>query len=144
VQRPPRISFPRLFRRAPDSGTLPITLTPTPPDTAPTRERGGDRASAPASLRGIGGDSGSQYNRTFIDIPDTLNNGPVPDYINRDTRALNAGAVGPDVAGWPYDANREFMPHQIITRKPGNVTPYAKTIDTGVTVPSISIGAPVG
>lgn len=144
MQRPPKPVFPRLFRRTPDTNALPVTQAPTSPDTAPTAFRGGDRPSAPASLRGIGGDSGSDYNRTFIGIPDTLNDGPVPDYINRDTRALNAGAIGPEAAGYPYDSNGDFMPHQVITRKPGNVTPYAKTIDTGVTVPSIGIGTPVG
>lgn len=143
MQRPPMPVFPPLFRRTPDTNALPVTQAPTPPDTAPTAFRGGDRPSAPASLRVIGGENGPQYTRTFIGIPDTLNAGPMPDYINRDTRALNAGAIGPDAAGYPYDSNREFMPHQTILRKPANVTPYAKTIDTGVTVASIGIGTPL-
>lgn len=136
--------FPKVFRREPVSFSLPVTMAPTPPDTVPYMPLlGGERASAPASLRGIGGDSGPSQPRTAIGIPDTLNTGPAPDMIDPGRRALNAGAIGPDAAGYPYDSNRAFMPHVVINRKPANVTPYAKTLDTGVTIPSIGIGQPV-
>lgn len=145
--RVPRVTFPPLFRRTPTTNALPITkpYQGVPVDTVSYMpERGGDRASAPASLLGIGGDSGPKQMRTAVDIGDSLNLGPSPDMIDPGRRALNAGAIGPDSLGWPYDDNGAFMPHQTIDRKPANVTPYTKTIDTGVTIPSIGIGAPVG
>lgn len=136
----PRFPFP--IRRQPVTFSLPISLRPTPPDTAPNAERGGDRPSAPASFRPVFIDVGGGPNQGFINLPDTLNSGPLPDYIDRRTPALNAGAIGPDQAGWPYDSNTEFMPHLTIDRTPANVTPYAKTMDTGITIPSIGIGQP--
>lgn len=140
-----RITFPRVWpARAVGSRTLPVTLQPNPPTTVPNPlpVRGGFVATTPGSARIIDAEAinpGRSYiNRTG----DDLDTGPAPDRINRGTTARNAGMIG-NMMQWPYDGNALFMPHQSIPRRPITVTPFARTIDTGVTIPSVLVGGPV-
>lgn len=82
--------------------------------------------------------------RSFIDrTADDLDTGVPPDRINRNTTARNGGTIGHFMGGWPYDGNAALIPHRMIPRNPITVTPFARTIDTGVTVPSLPIGGPL-
>lgn len=141
-----RISFPPLFpARSVANRTLPVTLQPTAPDTSPRPlpVRGGFVATRPASARVIDAD-GTQPGRSYLGrTADDLDSGPVPDRINRDTHAQNAGTIGTFMGGWPYDGNALFIGHQMIPRRPITVTAFSRTIDTGVTVPSLPIGGNV-
>lgn len=138
------IKFPRIFRRTPVANALPVTQEPAQPVTAGNRYSARDiGASNRGAHRIIDSDAGS-YGRQPLGIVNDLNDGPVPNRIDRQTRAKNVGDIGPRQAtGFPYDYNRVFMKHQRIPRNPQTVTPYRKTIDTSVTVPSVGIGAPV-
>jgi hypothetical protein len=139
-----RITFPRVFRRTPVVNALPVTEQPSKPVTAPSAYTALDiGASNPGAHRIIDGDAGS-YGRQSQGIVNDLNDGPVPNRIDRQTRAKNTGDIGPRMAaGYPYDYNRVYMRHQRIPRNPQTVTPYRKTIDTSVTVPSVGVGAPL-
>lgn len=152
--RPGAISFPRIWpARAVASRTLPVTLAPVDDAGAQGKPLGGASAggwaaSRAGSRRPIDGE-GTQPGRSYLGrTEDLLNTGPAPDRINRTTPASNAGKIGvgagPDgISGWPYDGNALFVKHQDIPRKPITVTPFARTIDTGVTVPSPNIGGPI-
>lgn len=141
-----RIIFPRVWpARAVASRTLPVTLQPV--DDAgvrgPFRQAGGWGNVVPASASIIDGD-GLSPGRSYLDhTEDKLNTGAVPDRINRGTTARNAGKIANWLAGWPYDGNELLVPHTMIPRRPITVTPFARTIDTGVTIPSQPIGDPV-
>lgn len=149
-----RPTFPRVWpARAVASRTLPVTLQPDPDAGAESKAlsvplAGGWAASRAGSHRIMDGE-GTQPGRSFLGrTEDDLNAGPAPDRIDRETTARDAGKIGvgagPDgIAGWPYDGNFLMIPHQNIPRSPITVTPFARTIDTGVTVPSPTIGGPV-
>lgn len=147
-----RITFPRIWpARSVGDRTLPVTLQPgavvTSPHPLPTA--GGFATSEPPSWAIIDRDAASP-GRSFLGrTADDLDSGPAPNRIDRATQARNAGKItgtgGPDgVAGWPYDGNALFVPHTVIPRTPITVSPFARTIDTGVTIPSLPIGGPVG
>lgn len=151
-----RIVFPRVWpARAVASRTLPVTLQPDTETGARGIDRaplaGGYSASRAGSHVVIDHDAISP-GRSFIGGAQTadndLNLGPAPNRIDRGTTAREAGKIGvgagPDgIAGWPYDANEAMLPHINIPRTPITVSPFARTIDTGVTIPSVSIGEPV-
>lgn len=109
----------------------------------PLPARGGFVAVVPASAAIIGGESQSPGRSFMGRTEDDLNTGLVPDRIDRGTTARNAGTIGDMMNGWPYDGNAVLVPHTRIPRNPITVTAFARTIDTGVTVPSIAIGTPV-
>lgn len=141
--RIPTITRPYWPGRSVGARTFPITLQPEPPPVAPTALRGGFVNTVPASTHIIDGE-GIAAGRAFLGrTEDDLNTGTKPDRINRGTNALNAGTIGDNMAGWPYDGNAVLVPHTTIPRTPITVTPFARTIDTGVTVPSLPIGTPV-
>jgi hypothetical protein len=142
-----RFAFPRPWpARTVGNRTLPVTLAPV--DDAgvrgPLRDASGWETSVPGSFAIIDRD-GASPGRAFLGrTADSLDSGPAPDRINRGTTARNAGVIGPtDIAGWPYDGNALLVPHTVIPRTPITVTPFARTIDTGVTIPSIPIGGPL-
>lgn len=149
-----RISFPRVWpARSYGARTLPVTLQPDPDAGAESKRlgtatAGGWAASRAASRRTMDGE-GVQPGRSFMGrTEDLLNMGPAPDRIDRETYAADAGKIGvgagPDgIAGWPYDGNALLIPHQYIPRVPITVTPFARTIDTGVTIPAPTVGGPV-
>lgn len=147
-----RIVFPRVWpARAVGSRTLPVTLQPAPVNTVPgpLPVQGGYSNTEPASRHVIDGDAASPGRGFLGRTADALDSGPAPDRINRNTPAANAGKIGvgagPDgTGGWPYDGNALFVPHTVIPRTPITVSPFSRTIDTGVTVPSVPIGGPVG
>lgn len=146
-----RIVFPKLIGRTYGFNTLPLALNPAP--VAALRERlrlataQPDQISVPASRAVISADSGSPGRSYIAHTEDALNLGPVPSYIDRNAPAANAGKIsaesGGGMNGWPYDGGGLFVPHQRIPRKPITVVPFSRTIDTGVTVPSLPIGAPL-
>lgn len=125
------------------SGDDPGVVSPLP-----TRGTQIDETSAPGSARVIDADSFSPGRSFLGHTEDGLNNGRPPNRIDRGTTARNRGKVavmgtpaGTD--GWPYDGNALFIPHQVIPRRPITVTPFQRTIDTGLTVSAPSIGGPV-
>jgi hypothetical protein len=147
-----RVSFPRIWpARAVGSRTLPVTLQPGAVVTVPgpLPAAGGFSVTEAPSRHVIDGDAASP-GRSFLGrTGDDLDSGPAPNRIDRNTPATNAGKItgtgGPDgMAGWPYDGNALFVPHTVIPRTPITVSPFARTIDTGVTIPSLPIGGPVG
>lgn len=156
-----RIVFPRIWpARAVASRTLPVTLQPIGPDAGnghgsdalgvpgPLPVRGGWQTTIPASAHIVDGEGLSPGRGYMGRTEDLLNTGPVPDRINRGTTARNAGKVGASngpqgIDGWPYDGNALMIPHNAIPRTPITVTPFSRTIDTGVTIPSQPIGDPV-
>lgn len=158
-----RIVFPRVWpARAVASRTLPVTLQPIGPDAGndhdsalgvpgPLPTRGGFVNVIPGSARIIDAE-GITPGRAFIGGMQTaqndLDSGHGPDRIDRETTARDKGKIavgaGPDgIMGWPYDANAMLIPHVAIPRRPITVTPFARTIDTGVTIPAAPIGDPV-
>lgn len=151
-----RIVFPRVWpARAVASRTLPVTLQPDHETGARgiehARKAGGFEATRPGSAVIIDRDAISP-GRSFIGGAQTadndLNLGPSPNRIDRGTTAREAGKIGvgagpSGIAGWPYDANAAMIPHIVIPRTPITVSPFARTIDTGVTIPSTAIGDPV-
>lgn len=150
-----RIVFPRVWpARAVASRTLPVTLQPDTETGARGIERarraGGFEATRASSAVIIDRDAISP-GRSFIGGAQTadndLNLGPAPNRIDRGTTAREAGAILPSapagIVGWPYDGNALMIPHQYIPRYPITVTPFARTIDTGVTIPSVGIGEPI-
>lgn len=139
------IAFPRVWpARSVGNRTLPVTLQPHGPDASPTPLpiAGGYATSVPGSRRVIDSE-GVNPGRSFLGRDDVLDGGPAPDRINRQTPASNAGFIGRNML-WPYDGNALLVAHTDIPRRPITVTPFARTIDTGVTVPAILIGDPVG
>jgi len=150
------IRFPRVFRRTYGSNALPV-----PPQPLNQRDAGVNVGKAGMPLRGntggistpgsharIDGDSGNDGRAYYGRTEDALNTGPVPDRINRNTTARNAGAIAISgepvgMGGWPYDGNALYIPHQSIPRKPQTPVVFVRTIDTGVTIPSVGIGNPV-
>lgn len=146
-----RIVFPRIWpARAVASRTLPVTLQPIDQIAVPgpLPGAGGFRTSAEWSGAIMDGE-GMQPGRAFLGNTEAdLNSGAAPDRINRGTTARNAGKIGPanmpgGIGGWPYDGNALLVPHTMIPRRPITVTPFARTIDTGVTIPSQAIGDPI-
>lgn len=127
------------------AGTFPEHREGTPVTTVPgpLRASGGWTAVRPASSTIIGGESQSPGRSFMGRTADDLETGTPPDRIDRGTTARNAGKIGNQVSGWPYDGNAVLVPHTRIPRNPITVTAFARTIDTGVTVPSIAIGNPV-
>lgn len=126
--------------------TLPVTLQPAPVDTvpAPLPLAGGFRTTVPASAAQIDTDTAAAAGRSFLGrTGDDLDAGPIPDRINRGSRTLNAGAIGDGMSGWPYDGNALLVPHTMIPRTPITVSPFTRSIDTSVSIPSIMIGGPV-
>ena len=159
-----RIVFPRIWpARAVGSRTLPVTLQPIGPDAGngqgsaalgvpgPLPVRGGWQSTIAASARIIDGDAISPGRGYMGRTEDLLNTGPAPDRINRGTTARNAGNIGASnsgynpqgINGWPYDGNALLIRHVMIPRRPITVTPFSRTIDTGVTIPAQPIGDPV-
>lgn len=109
--------------------------------------RGGFSNTRPAS-RGVIDSRALNSGRDFVVHADELETGPIPSAILRQTTARNAGtisAASPRVGmvGWPYDGNFLRIPHQYIPRTPITVTPFVRTFDQSVTIPSIYIGGPV-
>jgi hypothetical protein len=144
-----KITFPRVFRRTYGANRLPVP--PGPPDRdagvspGPLHPRGNaDVMVRAGSRRIIDRDSGN-HGRSFLSrTADELNSGPTPNRIDRGTTARNSGTIShANVAGWPYDGNALYIPHQAIPRKPITVSPFVRTIDTSVTIPSIGIGNPI-
>lgn len=131
--------------------TLPVTLAPAPVTTvpAPLPPAGGFRTTVPGSARQIDTNDAHASGRSFLSrTADGLDSGPIPDRINRGTRALNAGKIGTGagpsgIGGWPYDGNELLVPHTMIPRTPITVSPFVRSIDTSVSIPSIMIGGPV-
>lgn len=145
------VRFPRVWpARAIASRTLPVTLQPTPPDTVPhpLPVFGGFATELPRSRRLIDRAAASG-GRSFVSrTGDLLDTQGAPAPILRLTQGSDAGKIGvgagPDgIGGWPYDGNALLIPHQSIPRRPITVTPFVRSIDTGVTIPSIAIGDPV-
>lgn len=136
--------FPNPLRRAPVSNALPVTRAGTAPTTVrgPLPRAGGSAASVPASRRNIGRDI-ARPGRSYLTILDDLNTGATPNYIDRRNDTRNAGVIGNDMSGWPYDGNSLPIAHNRIPRTPRTVTPFRKSIDTNVTIPAIGIGSPV-
>lgn len=123
-----------------------MTLQPAEPDTSPRplplRGSQANEISAPASRRIIDGEAQNPGRSYLGRTGDLLDMGRAPDMIDRATPAANAGGIDGHVSGWPYDGNALLIPHQSIPRRPITVTPFVRNIDTGVTIPSISIGDP--
>jgi hypothetical protein len=153
VKRPP-IRFPKIIGRTYGFNLLPLALRPIEPIDAlskPLRMHTSqhDEISDPRSRRLIDTEIAPSPGRAYIaHTEDSLNLGPTPDRIDRETPAANRGKIGVGagpvgIGGWPYDGNALFMPHQRIPRTPITVTPFRRTIDTSVTIPSTPIGAPV-
>lgn len=146
-----KLSIPYWPGRSLGFRTLPVTLAPAPVDTvpAPLPLAGGFRTTVSASAAQIDTDTAHSAGRGFLSrTADDLDSGPIPERINRGTRALNAGKIGngagpSGISGWPYDGNELLVPHTAIPRTPITVSPFSRTIDTGVTIPSIMIGGPV-
>lgn len=127
------------------AGTFPIHQEGTDVAAAshPLPVRGGFVNVRPASAAIIGGESQAPGRSFMGRTSDDLQTGVPPDRIDRGTTARNAGKIANLMAGWPYDGNAVLVPHTRIPRNPITVTAFARTIDTGVTVPSIAIGNPV-
>jgi hypothetical protein len=146
LRRPSQIRFPVLRGRSYGFRTLPLALQPdrtlsVSSKPLPYRGAQADTISDPKSRRQIDSDRAPSPGREYLGrTEDALNSGPVPDRIDRKTAASNDGNIGDQMGGWPYDGNALFIPHQPIPRKPITVTPFSRTIDTGVTVPAIPIG----
>lgn len=143
--RRPTIRFPVIIGRSYGFRTLPLALQPQQPDTSPKPLRQAtaqpDTISDPRSRREIDSDYAGSPGRSYLGrTEDALNLGPAPDMIDRATPAANAGRIGSDMGGWPYDGNALFVPHQVIPRKPITVSPFHRTIDTGITIPAVPIG----
>jgi hypothetical protein len=139
------VRFPRIRGRTYAYRSLAITLAPRDPDTVPgpLPKAGGYANSEPGSRRMIGGDA-SNGSRSFVNHTDAeLQLGPPPNRIDNPMPARHAGIIGRDISGWPYDGSALLIPHQMIPRKPITISPFARTIDTGVTIPAIPIGGPV-
>lgn len=147
------IRFPRVVGRTYGFRTMPLSLQPVRdiasrmPLRVHTSQR--DEISVPASRAMIDTPIAPSPGRSYIGhTEDVLNLGPTPDRIDRETPAANAGKIGVGafpggIAGWPYDGNGLYIPHQRIPRKPITVTPFSRTLDTSVTIPSVTIGQPV-
>ena len=149
-----RIVFPRVWpARSYGFRTLPTTLEPVDDAGAQGRPLGGPSAggwdTGTASSAQIIDRDANSPGRSFLGrTEDALNSGPAPDMIDRGTTARIGGKIavgaGPSgLVGWPYDGNELMVPHIAIPRRPITVTPFARTIDTGVTIPSSPIGDPV-
>lgn len=114
----------------------------------PTRGAQNDYNTVPGSAAIIDADAFSPGRSFMGRTEDSLNTGRPPNRIDRETTARNRGKIGVGafpggIAGWPYDGNALFIPHQTIPRRPITVTPFQRTIDTSVTVSAPSIGSPV-
>lgn len=143
-----RIFFPKIPGRSYAYRSTAETGVPDPETgvrvNPPDRGTQDNEISAPSSKVQVGGTDGPNPGREYIGrTSDDLDTGPRPDRIDRQSQALNAGNIGRQMGGWPYDGNALYMVHQRIPRKPITVTPFARTIDTGVTVPSVQIGGPI-
>lgn len=132
------------------SGAAPLARTGTIGSDKPLPRRGSqrDEISVPASVAVVDGDSFSPGRGYMGRTEDALNTGRPPNRIDRGTTARNRGKISvigsPNgMDGWPYDGNALFIPHQIIPRKPITVTPFQRTIDTGLTVSAPAIGGPI-
>lgn len=119
-------------------------------EVMPVRGAQPDYNSRAASRGVVGGIDGPNPGREFLGrTADDLDSGPIPNRIERNAPALNAGKIlagtgePGGMAGWPYDGNALRIPHTVIPRKPITVTPFSRTIDTGVTVPSVGIASPL-
>lgn len=147
------IRFPVVIGRSYGFRTLPLQLRPAPVDALkkplPLAGAQSDAISVPASRAMIDTPIAPSPGRSYIaHTEDSLNLGPVPDRIDRETPAANRGKIGVGafpggISGWPYDGNALYVPHQLIPRKPITVTPFARTIDTSATIPTTPIGTPV-
>lgn len=143
--RVPTITRPYWPGRSVGARTLPITLQPEPVPVAPTAYRGGFSNVVAGSAAIIDGEATNPGRGFMGRTADTLETGPAPDRINRNTTARASGYIGGaggaiGMGGWPYDGNALLVPHTTIPRTPITVTPFARTIDTGVTVPALPIG----
>lgn len=148
------IRFPVIIGRSYGFRTLPLALRPAIVDALrkplPLHTSQPDEISASASRRLIDTEYAPNPGRSYLGrTEDSLNLGPVPNRIDRETPAANAGKIGvgagPEgISGWPYDGNALFLRHQAIPRKPITVTTFQRTLDTSVTIPAIPIGTPVG
>lgn len=151
-----KIVFPKIRIRTYGYNSTSVTGTPYPDagvnvgkNGMPLRGRNDGGASLPGSRRNIGGDSSSDGRSYLGNTQLDLQSGVAPDRINRNTRAQNMGTISVSgepigMGGWPYDGNALYMPHQRIPRTPITVSPFSRTIDTGVTIPAIGIGNPIG
>jgi hypothetical protein len=149
-----RIRFPAIRGRTYGYNAVPAREQPVPPGTSPRQlpPAGGqpDAISERTSRYPAIGEGGSPGRSYLGRTEDALNSGPAPDRIDRAETPKHSGTILPGtgesggMAGWPYDGNALFIPHQRIPRKPITVTPFQRTIDTSVTVPSIGVGNPVG
>jgi hypothetical protein len=148
------VVFPKIVGRSYGFRTLPLALQPAPVDTVskplPMHTSQPDEISEPGSRRLIDSEIAPSPGRSYLaHTEDTLNLGPVPDRIDRETPAANRGKIGVGagpvgIAGWPYDGKSLFIPHQSIPRKPITGAVFSRTIDTSATIPSTPIGSPVG
>lgn len=158
-----RFRFPRIFRRTYGYNALPNPPLPlnqrdagvNAPNGLPSRGNtsapgvNGGGSTLAGSRRVIGGDSASD-GRSYLGVTERvqLESQPAPNRIDRRTMALNAGAIACSaepvgMGGWPYDGSGLYIPHQPIPRKPQTPVVFVRTIDTGVTIPSVGIGNPV-
>lgn len=146
---PRMIPFPKIIGRSYGFRTLPLTLKPgglrdySSAKPLPLRGTQPDEISAKASRININDSRTGSPGRSFLGrTEDALNSGPVPSYIPRNAPASNAGNIGRSMF-WPYDGNAIYVPHQIVPRRPISGVQFVRSIDTGVTIPAIPIGAPV-
>lgn len=148
------VRFPKVVGRTYGFRTLPLALRPILPIDAlrkppPMHTSQDDEISNPKSRLLIDSAVAPSPGRSYLGrTEDSLNTGPVPDRIDRETPAANRGKIGTGagpsgINGWPYDGNGLFIPHQKIPRKPITVTPFQRTLDTSVTIPAVQIGGPV-
>lgn len=133
------------------SGAVPMATGDDPGITSPLPLRGqqSDAINDPRSMRVIDSDAFSPGRAFMGRTEDALNTGRPPNRIDRGTTARNAGRIGvggfpAGIGGWPYDGNAMFIPHQTIPRRPITVTPFQRTIDSGLTVSAAPIGGPIG
>lgn len=140
------VRFPKLVGRSYGFRTLPLALAPGRPDASsqpmPLRGSQPDEISERASRLTFPNQTGSPGRAFLGRTEDGLNLGPVPSYIKRFSPTSNAGKIGREMH-WPYDGNAINVPHQPIPRKPITGTLFVRSIDTGVTIPALPIGAPV-
>lgn len=136
------------------------SLQPTlhPDDNAgvlahPLPNRGNDYPDvAPASRRIIDGQAHGGM-RQFVNLPiASLDLGPPPLRIRRDTRAQDSGAVqkgtgtrvtGPLSFDPKTDGGSLYIRHQKIPRTPITVTAFRRTYDFASTIPARGIAVPV-
>lgn len=147
------IRFPKLAGRSYGYRSTAQTGAPTRVDTVPKpmplRGTQPDEISVPASRGIVGGTDAANPGRSFLGrTGDDLDSGPIPNRIERNQQARDAGKIGVGafpggIGGWPYDGNALRIPHQIIPRVPITVTAFQRTIDTSVTVPAVAVGGPV-